>query len=458
MWALVIARHVSITVQLLGVLIAGSVIGHAFFNHSIGPIPVTIDRVLLVFVAAQLVIQFFWKREKPFQINRLDILVAGLFLLLTISTFTHDWQYKEKMPLGRLLFFNWIPIAIYFLTRSCELKKIDLQLIFVGLTLFGLYLSATAFAEVMGPASLVFPRYIASPDITEFLGRARGPFLNPVSCGIYQIICMAGAMMFWPHLGRAGKLVLILLAPIFLGGIFLTLTRSIWLTAAWVMFLIVWLPQNLKYKCVLAMATAASAFLGMFILSDQLDGFKRDKYVTAYEMSQSAKLRPMLAVIAYRMFQERPVFGCGFGQYTYYKKPHHFVDADGKPLREVLGYMQHNVFLNYLVELGIVGLTLLIGILASIVFSAWRVWRNQKSSLWARQVGLMTLTVVSAYVINGVFHDVSIIDMIGSLLFFFAGVNARLLQQSTTRTPLPEKTSATSDPEGLEDNLWSQAA
>ena len=426
-WGLYALRQSSMLIQCFAVIIAGSVIGYSFFNHQIGPIPITIDRVFFAVVVIQAGIIIVWHRQPIVsQLQRIDLLILSLWLVLTISTLMHDFRYKENLPLGRLLFLNWLPMLMYFVVRFSKISVNDLKALFWVMAVFGVYLSATAILEVFGPQSVVFPGYIASTEKVEFLGRARGPFLNPVSCGVFQVVCFSAAMMLWPHFGRFTKSTLVILLPLFMAGVFLTLTRSIWLTAIWAGVIVFWVPANLKQKVVMASTAVLLLMVSLVLIGDRINSFKRDKHVTAHEMSQSAKLRPMLATIAWRMFQDRPLFGCGFGQYTKYKKPYHYESDSTQPLRMVLPYMQHNVVLSYVTETGLLGLGLLMAVLISFVKRGWDLWRSKSVQLVHRQVGLLMMIVVSSYLINGMFHDVSIIPMIGTLLYFMGGLTVNL--------------------------------
>ncbi len=428
LWLIWLGRTTGTVVHLGCVLLVGAVFGPHFFSQSVGPIPVTIDRVLLFIVFVHSCFLIAWQRRINFKFTRLDAVVVALCLYLTASTFLTDWKFRENLPMARLLFYNYLPIAIYFIARNADFSLKDVKVLLIGMTLFGFYLSATSIMEVKGPSSLIFPSYIKSTEFVEFLGRGRGPFLNPVACGVYQIVCLVAAMMLWPHLKNNGKAILICMAPVFMAGVFFTLTRGVWLAAAISVFLVMWIPANIKQRSLMMAAgmMVMVVFLGFF--SDKLQGFKRDKNVTAYEMSQSAGLRPLLATVALKMAQDRPVFGCGFGQYSKHKIDYHF-DSDKQPLRKVMPYMQHNVFLNYLCELGMVGVLLLLALLVGFMRSAWAAWRNPHCSLWHKQIGLVALASIVGYLVNGMFQDVSIIDTMGALFFLFGALSVNCAQK-----------------------------
>ncbi len=159
-------------------------------------------------------------------------------------------------------------------------------------------------------------------------------------------------------------------------------------------------------------------------VGEKIFSFKRDKEVSQAEMEQSAQLRPLFAIIAMNMFQDRPLFGCGFGQYAREKYPYLQDPYSGRPLASTKYFMQHNVFLAYLTETGLVGLLVLMAVLIQMTLVSLAVWRNQELDLWARLFGLLMVVVLLNFVISGMFHDVSISPMVNSLLFFtFAIVN-----------------------------------
>jgi hypothetical protein len=57
---------------------------------------------------------------------------------------------------------------------------------------------------------------------------------------------------------------------------------------------------------------------------------------------------------------------------------------------------------------------------------AYRAWRSDKISGPARHLALVFLALVANYVVNGMFHDVSLIQMVNTLLFFLAGLTEGL--------------------------------
>ena len=406
----------------LGVVLAGSVIGYEFFNISSGPIPITIDRMLLGGLLALAGWSWLMNLETLRRLNRMDVALLAMIAMLFFSTFTHDYKFAKNLPLSRLLFFYLLPLALYFVVRTAKIKRLDLSAITIGLGAFGLYLALTGIAEVKQFHGLVFPRYIVDSTATEFFGRGRGPFLNPVSNGIFQVIGFCCIMFWWSRSSKGVRMMIVLAAGIVAIGIYATLTRSVWMTLILVGGLGLFITTTQNQKGMLIIAGTLAAVLLFPVIGDKVFKFKRDKNVTVSQMSESAQLRPLFLAVAMRMFEDRPILGCGFGQYAQEKYPYLQDAYTGKPLSKTKVYLQHNVFLAYLTELGLTGLILLLVMLGVMARSAWLLWADAKKTLEQRQYGLLLAAVLMGYCVNGMFHDTSIMPMVNTLLFFIAGI------------------------------------
>ena len=406
----------------MAIVISGSVLGAEFFSLEAGPIPITIDRLLFCGVVALCGWFYLTNREDLQPFNRLDLGMIAMMGILTFSTLTHDHTYRENLPLSQLLFFNLIPFGVYFIARTAKTFPDDLRMYRFGFVLFAIYLAITAVLELKGVYGLVFPKFIIDTTQTEFLGRGRGPFLNPVSNGVFQVFGLCCLWFWWPKATTRMRVLIVVASLLLTIGVYATLTRSVWMSVVLVGFLIVFLPAPQHFKGAMVVAGVVAMIFAGPTLLEKAGGFKRDKDVNVSQMKESAQLRPLFLTVAMRMFQDRPIFGCGYGQYFREKTPYLQDPYTGKPLSKTKGYVQHNVFLAYLTELGLVGLLSLIVVLGMMVRVAWRIWSRTDSELIARQFGMLMGALLAVYVANGMFHDVSISPMLNMLLFFTAGV------------------------------------
>lgn len=435
-WLAIVLRHGGVFVGCLLVLATGSVLGHAFFNVSI----VTIDRLLLGLVCVLYFFQRFHgdSRAKPVVVG--DLLLGAFLIVLLSSTLTHDWKYEQGQPVARLLFLNLMPAALYWMVRQSRLHDRQLKLWLVSFVLFGLYLALTGIAEVAGLRGLVFPRYIASTEHAEFLGRARGPYLNPVANGLYIATSLSCVWMLWPRCRNPFQRALVLAASAVLSvGALLTLTRCVWLGVACSFAMVVWLafPRGKRVGTLLLLGSLAGLSLG--IAGSKLNAFKRDKNVSVADMSKSASLRPMLAAVAWQIFKEHPITGVGYGHYTRVNAEYIATREFDMPLDEVRLYHQHNVSLAVLTETGLAGLVPYLAVQLAWAFIALRLWRDERAPWEQRQVGLVFLCCLVNYAVSGLFHDVLLIPMMNTLLFFLAGLATSIAQDRHLLVPFAAK-------------------
>ena len=103
--------------------------------------------------------------------------------------------------------------------------------------------------------------------------------------------------------------------------------------------------------------------------------FQRDEGLSARETEESVQLRPVLARVAWNMFLDRPLLGCGLGQYRDESIYYLHDRATELELENARGYVQHNVFLSLLTETGLVGMGLWVALLGLWGRNAWRLWQ-----------------------------------------------------------------------------------
>jgi O-antigen ligase len=432
-WGAIVFLRGGLVSGCLAVLVAGACFGVPFYKLELGPLPLTADRILLVLLVTQYVLWRCWGYADPKPLGKPEILLLALLAVLVLSTFTHDWKAtiaeKPYQPLSLLIVSYLMPAAVYWIARQSKITERDALIVFGAFALFGVYLAVTSLAEYFEASWLVFPKYIvASTDgkTAEFVGRGRGPLLNPIGNGILLAIGLGSTLFWWPRLRRPGQLVLLATAVLLLAAIYCSLTRSVWIGGVLTLALVVGLALPWTWRGPLLIAGLLLAVVVVATQWENIMGFKRDKGMSAAETADSARLRPILTRIAWNMFLDRPLFGCGYGQYLAENRNYTADRTTDLPLERGRDFTLHNVALSLLTETGLVGF----GLFAALLFlwgrDAWRLWRDATLPLWTRQMGLLFLVALGVYLINGMFHEVSIIAMMNMTLFFLAGVTAAL--------------------------------
>ncbi len=421
-WLTLLVRVVGVYGGCLILVVTASCFGYDFYHFKIGPLPLSADRVMVGLLVGWYALQRARRMIPSKPLDKGDLLFGAFLAILSINTLLHDWRWRDSQPLASLLFLYCCSAPVYWLMRGSAVTDRHVRILFGVLALFGVYLGLTAIAEGTQVYACVFPRYIVNTTFTQWMGRARGPFLNPTTNGMYLSASLFAWVMVWPRARGMGKVAVLGGIAIVLLGIFYTLTRSCWLGAAAGLVLIglAAMPREMKIPAVLMGGLVALLLLA--IGDDNLQSFKRDKNVSQFHMEQSAKLRPVLAAVAWRVFQDYPVFGCGYGQYkrvdvNYLRDP-----TSDLPLEQAKNYVQHNLFLGVLVDTGLVGLALYLAALGCWGWRGWQLWRNPQLSLRERQLGLLLVAVMAQWALNGMFHDVALAPNANLLLFLLAGV------------------------------------
>jgi O-antigen ligase len=128
----------------------------------------------------------------------------------------------------------------------------------------------------------------------------------------------------------------------------------------------------------------------------------------------------VLATVAWKMFLDRPLLGCGFEQYKKFDVKYLRDPRSSLPLEKARPYFQHKVFLGLLTETGLLGAGVFVALMVYWFRDAWALWRRQKAE--QRQLGIVCLALGITYITNGMLHDPTVIPMVHMLLFALAGM------------------------------------
>ncbi len=416
-WLAVLLRYGGLFAGCLIVLLSAVCLGYDFWHASV----ITIDRLLLAGLAAGAVI--YWSRTgiRFPAIDRCDVLLTVLLVALFVVTFSRDWRINSAQPASRFLLLYAAPATLYWLVSRCRLSGRASATALATLGALSVYLGVIGSAEVLGANGLVFPRHVLTSANQEFLGRARGPLLNPVANGLVIGVGMTSLLGLWPLVPRALRLFLLPAMLIAGLGLIATLTRSVWLGAALSLLTLhlIRLPRRAQTGYLLIATVLATVVLPAGW--EQVAAFKRDKNVSAAEMAQSARLRPMLAVVAWQMFRDHPLGGVGLGQYKEHDNRYIEARQVDLPLEVVRPYHQHNVVLSLLAETGLAATMPFLALLGCWAATAWKLSRSSRCPASARAWGSVLLALLVAYLANGMFHDTALIAGVHLLLFFVAG-------------------------------------
>ncbi len=426
-WAAGMILRGSLIAMTLAMILIGACFGFDFWHDRVAGVPLTLDRLVAVLLVTAFFAQTMLRRTDPKPVRFVDVCL-GLFLVyLAYSTLTHDFRIetaKIVSPLWRLLAAYIIPGIVYWIARQSPLTERRVALIPKVLTLFGIYLAVTGVLEITHQWSLVFPKHIADPALGIHFGRARGPMLSAVSFGLYLGVCFMAAFALLPRLNRFFQLTLLAILPLFLASLYFSYTRSVWIGTAVALAI----TAGFTFRGRVRGALLALMIIGLagtwFMESDAIVGFKREQ--SAEETRQSAEWRKIFAYVSWEMFQEKPLFGVGFGHFFREKLPFLADRSTNLHLESIRDYVHHNTFLSLLTETGAIGFGLFVLVYLGWIRDGWALWRSPHTPPWARRHAVLLLGAMGIYTSQMLFHELSYSQVDNLLIFFLAGVQVGL--------------------------------
>jgi O-antigen ligase len=402
----------------LGMFLVGIVFGHPFFHVSV----ITLDRLILGIIVGGVVFFRLYGRIAGERWDLNDLFVALWIGWVTFNTFTHNFKIDGYSPASQWLFFYAVPVLMYAVARYLRPNPQEIKLMMLAFAGLGIYLSLTAACECFGIHGIVFPRFIVNPAFQEFYGRGRGPLMNPSGNGILITLGFICSLLLAKDFQHWNRVLLIAVVAVYALGIYSTLTRCAWLGGMGCLALFAWiyLPARIKWTgAIVGLMVAAS--LAPVVLP-HINRFKRDKNVSVEDMAESAKLRPMLAVIGWEIIKDYPLRGVGMGHYLEYSIDYAQNRNIDMPLDLADKYVQHNIILSILIDHGAIGLVLFLMMVGKWCHTAWEIWRYRLATREAKYLVIIAAGFSIGYLANGMFQDVIIIPVVGSLLFFLAGM------------------------------------
>jgi O-antigen ligase len=420
-WTAVFMMRMPLLYGVLATVLVGAVCGHGFPDFIVSNTRWSFDRVILLLLLATFIIQ----RQQGFIVRKpmeaSEWLLIAFLGWITISMLTHDFRVTfghTATPPWRWLTGYCIPVMLYWIARQSSFGERQVNRVQTVLVFFGIYLAFTGIFEVMRLWALVYPKHIADPTIGIHFGRARGPMVTAVSYGLYLGAAFICLWAMRDRLGRFAWLVLGLLTPLFAAGLYYSYTRSSWIGAGLGLLIVLAVSMRGKARIMTVGGLAACALLVLTLKMDNILYFQREQ--SSVIAKDSAECRLSFAYVSWKMFEDSPIWGVGFGLFPTAKMPY-LMDRVDLPLDEIRPLVHHNTFLCLLTETGIAGLGLFVAVLFCWAYRGWQLSRDESVPPWVRRQATLVLGVMGLYVCQLTFHELSYSVIDNNLMFMFAG-------------------------------------
>jgi len=433
-WALVYAKHGSLLLGGTAFVVLGYVFGHYYWHAALGPVTLTVERLLLVGMI--LLLAWRWRQgllgRRPLMGS--DWLVALLVGYLTVRyalTPSPEVDVPRVSPTWRLIASFWMPAALYAIVRCAKFSEQAWKTMLICLSVLGVYLAALAVAEISQQWWAVFPRYISDPTLGIHFGRARGPALMSASLGVFLSICFWSAWFLWSHVGRAGRLALLASMALMCVGLYFTYTRSAWLGLAAGLAVIPLLQFPRSWRPVLIVGMLFVGVIGAATVGNKIIHLNR--HDTNGAADHSVYQRASFFYVSMKMVRDAPLVGCGFGRFYDRKLPYLADRSQQIELESIRDLDHHNTFLSLLTETGLIGFSLFLAVLIAWARASWQLAVDATRENWVRAHGLLAIAALIVYTVNGMFHDLTLSSSEQWLLSLMAGVSVGLQSTAISR-------------------------
>jgi len=345
-----VASRTDATVLLLAALMLELFSG----NWGLMGIPLPLDRIAMAIALGALVL----KGTRNVGARRLVLRPLHLALLSALA-----WCAISGIIVGTLQTslgfyafldrFGFFPFLLFCLAPIFFGTTRQRNILLAALVGMGIYLGLTGCLEGIHLYKLLFPRYIANPNVGIHWGRARGPFLESTGDGFCTFVGMvAGAIGLRTWQSARARLLCLLAIGADLATLFFTLTRSVWLGALLGIVGTMMLTKKTRRLLIPLMVAGSIVMVGTLVASPTI---RAEALGRATDQSPVWD-RQNTDLAALRIMKEKPIFGVGWENFLNVA-PNYMLQQPNYPITGV-GLEVHNVFLSHAAELGIPGLLL----------------------------------------------------------------------------------------------------
>jgi O-antigen ligase len=366
----------------------------------------TPDRGLLALLTVVVAIRWA-RRPGAFRpLGRIELAMGAFLAVAAISMLVRGGSQLTFQEGGLRRDFIYlvlgyaIPFLAFFLAKNLLRGNRHLLWVLYTLIALGVVLGATGIAQYAGGATFFLPERFAHIHGD----RATGTLESAVEFGMLIASALLAAVILLLRTRTLPRgVVLVAAIAWFVVAVILSETRSIFVGIALGLAVAAYYEPRFRRPLLLIGVLAAVAGLAAYELAPETNAVK--SRVTALEPIYN---RVALAATALNMIAQKPIFGYGFGRYTFYEDKRLLITSmfGVAPYYAWAQTVPHNEFLHVLVLVGLVGFIPYVAVLVLAWRTAARCYRRYASVPGpARDISLTLLAVLAMYLVNGLLTD-----------------------------------------------------
>lgn len=373
----------------------------------------------LLYLAPPLLLVLWSLRGEEIRWRKADCAPAAFLLLAAASLVWHGASRTSGTgDLLRQLYANAGVgvIAYYYIVRA---RRFDVTIVLQTLMMSGVIVALMALIEAFTGWNLWHYEVWQQVDV----GRAVGPLANPVVLGTFvgaSVVIAVAALVSGGATTQGVRRIAITTIVVGLPAVFVTYTRASVIAVIFVAGLIlVSRPQTR----LLAVVATGIACVGIFASWDSI--VSSSVYSVRVENRTNIQARQVLAQWSFNLGRERPLFGWGYGHFDDVKNGSAFSSA-GLPADFGYRNTSHNTFLTVFVELGSLGIALLLWPWLSVLR---RIFHGFPTLSWQQ---LACVSVICIFAINASTIDMRFFSIVPATAWIALGMLRRLEDHAGT--------------------------
>ena len=315
--------------------------------------PVPPHRVLLAAGLLAVVLRANGRERPAIRFEGVHFVLAAALAYAVISAILVGTIDRRSAQFVLLDDYGVLPFLMFLVAPVAFATERQRRILLGTLVAVGGYLSVTALLEKLKLYDLLLPGYIGDPAVGTHFGRSRGPFAEAAANGLALYACAVSAAMAlalwrgrWP---RACATAIVMAAPV---GLLLTVTRSVWLAGIAATVVALLTSPELRRLLVPAVAVGTAAVLVAFAAIPGLASQARERQADKNPVYE----RQNTTAAGLRMIADRPLLGVGWARADERLEPYFRLDPNIPLTGLNAGF--HNLYLEYGVSLGLVGLAI----------------------------------------------------------------------------------------------------
>ena len=404
----------------------------AFFVH-IGLADVLPAKIFLILLVVVVIVTALWMDPIATlfrSVGAVEVAMA-LYLIWNVYSMFAPHKYAAIIPLEGepfgvprfIMIGTVVPFVMYVVGRHTFDRTSAVRGLLWTIVALAAYSAAVSIMQFTGPTAWVWPRFIVDgslPAEKTWVGRAVGVFNQPVINGLILTLGFAVAMLLMSRHGEpAWRRCLVLAIAVACGvGIYLTHTRAVWLSAAVMLIIGALLARGYRTGFIAALGITATIIAlnwSVFTSADREAG----------GVASVGEVEDRLNTMQTSLWAaaQKPVAGWGIGRFSAVNTYHHQQWSPDTPWIRGYGISSHENELGILAELGLIGLTLWICVLALIAYRLWDAYRTlPDDDLCGKPLAVTAIIAVAIFVCCGTASDLRFFEFPTATIFLLAGV------------------------------------